>query len=235
LDHSRTTWIALLAGSRGQGASALSVHPIMSMGAIVCAVLAGVLLVWFLWTKPVLNGHVKLLLLFGFGVFPIGSAVSGNIAGFEHTKSRPFCGSCHVMTPYRLDAENPASRSLAAIHARNEAFGPTNCYECHEEYGAFSTVLTKLGGMRHVYEYYTHYYDMDVKTALAEIELYKPMANASCMRCHSTKVPDWQNVADHRSSLDALRSGRVSCASEGCHGPVHPFAKPKRAHAERTP
>jgi cytochrome c-type protein NapC len=210
-----------------QPASVLNMHPVMATTAIVTAAMAAALLIWFLWAKPPLTGQVKVLLLLGFGVFPIGSAVSGNIAGFEHTKNRPFCGSCHVMTPYRLDAENVASLSLASAHARNEEFGGYNCYECHQEYGAFSTVLTKLGGMRHVYEYYTHYYKVDVKTALDEIELYKPMPNATCMRCHSTEVRSWQKVGDHKSSLEAVRSGQVSCASDGCHGPAHPFSKPK--------
>jgi cytochrome c-type protein NapC len=215
--------------------SVLSTHPVMAVTAIVCALLSAALLVWFLWARPALTGHVKFLLLLGFGVFPIGAAATGNVAGFEHTKHRTFCGSCHVMTPYRADAESLASTSLAAAHARNQEFGRDNCYECHREYGAFSTVLTKIGGMRHVYEYYTHYYKVDTRAALAEIELYKPMANASCMSCHSTEVRSWQAIGDHRSSLQAVRSGELSCVSEGCHGPAHPFSKPKRHLAGGAP
>ncbi len=202
--------------------------------AIACALLAGVLLVWFLWKKPMLTGQVKFILLLAFGVFPIGSALTGNIAGFEHTKHRTFCGSCHVMTPYRLDSENLLSKSLASAHARNEAFGADNCYECHKEYGAFSTVLTKIGGMRHVYHYYTHYNRVDVKTFMEEVEIRKPMTNASCIRCHSTEVNSWLDVGDHRSSLKSVQSGRVGCVSEGCHGPAHPFSKPKKRHAEAS-
>jgi nitrate/TMAO reductase-like tetraheme cytochrome c subunit len=214
-----------------RGASVFSMHPVMSAIALACAGIAAALLLWFLFSKPQLTGQVKVLLLLGFGVFPIGAAATGNLAGFEHTKNRPFCGSCHVMTPYRLDSEDPLSKSLAAAHARNEEFGPNNCYQCHREYGQFSTVLTKIGGMRHVYHYYTHYKDVDVDTAIHEIELYKPMANASCMTCHSTEVSSWLNVADHRSSLEPVRAGKLSCVSEGCHGPAHPFSKPKRPPA----
>lgn len=221
---------AATAGSEQRAVSVLSMYPIMSGIAFVCAGFAAALLIWFLVAKPQLTSHVKVLLLLGFGVFPIGAAATGNVAGFEHTKNRPFCGSCHVMTPYRADSEDPLSKSLAAAHARNEEFGPYNCYECHREYGAFSTVLTKMGGMRHVYEYYTHYKGVDVDTAIHEIELYKPMANASCMACHSTEVSSWLRVRDHLSSLDVVRDGRLSCASEGCHGPAHPFSKPKRGH-----
>jgi nitrate/TMAO reductase-like tetraheme cytochrome c subunit len=207
--------------------AAVGMHPIMAWTCLVCAVLAAGLLIWFLVRKPMLNGPVKMVLFLGFGVLPIGVALTGNVAGFEHTKHRRFCGSCHVMGPYRADAENPLSQSLAATHARNEEFGPDNCYECHRDYGAFSTIMTKLGGMRHVYEYYTHYYKVDVKTAMAEIELYKPFANASCVRCHSTETSFWNQLGDHRSNLDGLRTGGVSCVSDGCHGPVHAFSKPK--------
>lgn len=217
-------------------------HPVMSAVSVVCALIAAWLLVWFLVKRPVLDGPNKLILLFAFGVFPIGSALTGNVAGFEHTKHRTFCGSCHVMVPYRRDAENPLSRSLASLHAHNEEFGADNCYECHKDYGAFSTVMTKMGGMRHVYEYYTHYYKMDTKTALETIELYKPFPNAHCIRCHSTEAHTWLEIADHRGNLALLRNGKVSCVSDGCHGPVHPFSKPKKhantdanTHAEAAP
>lgn len=211
-----------------RGTAVLGMHPFMSWTAIVCALIAASLLLWFYLRRPALTGQVKFLLLLAFGVFPIGAAGAGNIAGFEHTKHRTFCGSCHVMTPYLLDSDDPHSRTLAAAHARNEAFGTNSCYECHQDYGAFSTIMTKVGGMRHVYEYYTHYRSVDVRTAVFEIELYKPIANVSCTRCHSTKGPIWLRVGDHRSSIADVRSGKVSCVSDGCHGPSHPFSKPKR-------
>jgi nitrate/TMAO reductase-like tetraheme cytochrome c subunit len=226
---------AVLSSALPAGTPVLSAHPLMSWTAILCSLIAAAILSWFLLRRPALTGEVKVLLLLGFGVFPIGAALTGNVAGFEHTKNRSFCGSCHVMGPYLLDSDNPLSKTLAASHARNEEFGAENCYQCHRDYGAFSTIVTKLGGMRHVYEYYTHYYKVDVDTAVHEIELYKPLANASCMRCHSTEVAGWQAVGAHRSSLQDLRSGRVSCASAGCHGPSHPFSKPKRHATEVQP
>lgn len=213
----------------------LGMHPYMVTTAIIFAVFSAAILIWFLWRKPALTGPVKLALLLGFGVFPIASAASGNVAGFEHTKHRRFCGSCHVMGPYRADSENPKSASLAAAHARNEEFGVDNCYECHQDYGAFSTLMTKIGGMRHVYEYYTHYRNVELRTALDEIELYKPFANASCMRCHSGRGKLWLAVADHQSGLDDVRSGRVSCVGQGCHGPAHPFSKPKHQLTKKEP
>ena len=224
--HTASAWAPAVSEA---GASVLSSYPALAGASIVCAVIAAGILLWFLFRRPLLTGQVKILLLLGIGVFPIGSAMTGNIAGFEHTKRRNFCGSCHVMTPFQRDVENPNSHSLAAIHGRNETFGEDNCYECHRTYGAFSTVLTKLGGMRHVYEYYTRYQFMDVNTALSEIALYEPMPNAICISCHSTTARTWLAWGDHRSSLPGLRNGHISCVSHGCHGPAHPFAHPKNA------
>jgi hypothetical protein len=79
------------------------------------------ILVWYLVARPPLNRVTKLALLLGIGVFPLATAGSGNYAGFEATKHREFCGSCHVMTPYQRDVEDPASTGLAAIHTRNAA------------------------------------------------------------------------------------------------------------------
>src|SRR5438046_6909874 len=108
--------------------------------AIGCAALAAVLLLWFLVKRPVLDRKVKLVLLFGIGVLPIGTAGTGNVAGYHATKTTTFCGSCHVMTPYSDDSRDRASTSLAARHARNEALGGENCYACHADYGLFGTI-----------------------------------------------------------------------------------------------
>lgn len=233
MDDSYTALLTRSAEPHG-GTAVLGMHPIMSWTAIACSTIAAAILLWFLLRKPALDGQVKFLLFLGFGVFPIVAAMTGNVAGFEHTKHRSFCGSCHVMVPYLLDSNDPKSRTLAAAHARNEEFGPDNCYECHRDYGAFSTVMTKIGGMRHVYEYYTHYHAIDVRDAVFEIQLYKPMVNASCTTCHSTAVRTWLQVGDHRSNLEGVRNGNVSCVSEGCHGPSHPFSKPKRRPKEAS-
>ena len=36
-------------------------------------------------------------------------------------------------------------------------FGSENCYVCHANYGMFGTIVTKAGGMRHVWLYLTEY------------------------------------------------------------------------------
>jgi len=189
------------------------------------AVLAGAILVWYLIQRPKLGPGVRMVLLFGFGIMPVASAFTANIAGYEQTKRRGFCGSCHVMTPYTNDSENPNSKSLAASHARNPFFGGENCYVCHENYGMFGTVVTKLAGMRHVWLYYTEWRNYSIKETLEKIEIVEPFPNGNCMQCHSTDAADWSQVGEHVAALKEIRSGQVSCASEGCHGPAHPFSK----------
>ncbi len=196
--------------------------------ALGCAGMATVLLVWYLVRRPALDRTTKIVLLFGIGILPIATAGSGNIAGYQATKATTFCGSCHVMTPYSRDAFDHASTSLASRHTRNDAFGHESCYACHADYGMFGTVTTKLGGLRHVYEYSLNYRSMPIERFLATIEIRQPFPNATCIRCHSTLGPTWNEVGDHASTRDAVRAGVLSCASEGCHGPAHPFSKEAR-------
>jgi nitrate/TMAO reductase-like tetraheme cytochrome c subunit len=193
--------------------------------ALACAALATALLVWFVVKRRPLTRAIKIVLLFAIGLLPIATATTGNIAGYHATKTTRFCSSCHVMTPYGNDSWNMASTSLASRHARNAAFGDENCYACHADYGMFGTITTKLGGLRHVYEYLFHYKDLELDDALAKIEIRRPFQNSACMRCHSTANPTWNAIADHASTLNEVRTGSLSCASEGCHGPAHPFSK----------
>ena len=201
-------------------------NPLLAL-ALGCAGVSAMLVLWYLLRRPTLTNATKLVLLAAIGVLPLATAATGNVAGFEATKSRRFCGSCHVMTPYKNDSEDPTSKTLAARHARNGMFGDENCYACHADYGMYGTVVTKLGGLRHVYEYVLHYRNMSLEEARAKIHIRKPFANATCMHCHSTEGPDWNAVREHKSLLDRVRDGSVSCASSGCHGPAHPFSKVK--------
>ena len=204
--------------------------------AVSFAAVSVVLLTWYVIKSRPLTRAIKIVLLFGIGVLPLATATTGNVAGYHATKTTHFCSSCHVMTPYGNDSWNRGSTSLAARHARNDAFGHENCYACHADYGMFGTVTTKIGGMRHVYEYLFHYRQLDLNTALERIEIRRPFQNTACMRCHSTQNPAWNAIGDHASSLDDVRSGKVSCASEGCHGFAHPFSKAiKSAAKAKTP
>jgi cytochrome c-type protein NapC len=187
------------------------------------------ILTWFVVRRPALDRHAKLLLFFGLGVFPIGAAGAANVQGYQATQKRAFCGSCHVMKPYTEDSANKASLGLASRHGRNAFFGRENCYSCHEDYGMYGTVLTKLGGMRHVWLYYTEFSGMSLEEAKSKIHIRKPYPNSNCMECHSTELQGWMRTPEHRSSLDDVRAQKISCASPGCHGFAHPFSKPAGA------
>lgn len=213
-------------------ATSIFSDPFLALG-LITAGASAIVLLWYLVRRPALTRATKIALLFGIGLLPIATAGNGNIAGFEATKERQFCSSCHVMTPYGADASSADSESLASRHSRNEQFGHESCYSCHADYGMFGTVATKLGGLRHVYEYALHYRDMPTQAFLETIEIRRPFPNATCMRCHSTTNPGWSQIGDHASALADVRANTVSCASEGCHGPAHPFSKDARRRAGR--
>ncbi len=212
--------------------------PFLAVIALVCAALSAAILIVYLVRRPPLVGATKLWLLLGLGVFPIGVAAAGNIEGFHATQERRFCGSCHVMGPHASDSSDLKSASLASRHARNKLFGDENCYVCHADYGMYGTVLTKLGGMRHVWLYATEYRNVPIEEAKLTIHLRRPYPNENCMQCHSTALELWGRVPDHKSTLDDVRTGRLSCASGGCHGFAHPFWKSEQeldasSHAAR--
>jgi hypothetical protein len=198
-------------------------HQPLAVATLLFAAIAAALIVYYLWRRPPLTTPVKLLLLAALGLFPLATAGTGNLAGFEATTERRFCGGCHVMRPWVEDADDPRSTTLAARHARNQLFGDRNCYTCHADYGMFGTINTKLGGLRHVMAYYGQGYSkLTIDEALRTIEIYQPFPNATCTHCHSTEVPGWRAVPDHKAVLEPGRD--VSCASSGCHGPAHPFS-----------
>lgn len=202
-----------------RGASRAYLPPLTWLGtvALACVGAATAILVGYLARRPALTPPVKLLLLFGLGIFPIGAALAGNIANFQVTQQRQFCGSCHVMDPHAHDAADPESRSLAAHHSRIPHFGDQSCYVCHADYGMFGTVATKIGGMHHVWDFYTQ----DWKApGHRPPQLYKPYDSAACRQCH-LPMRDPAPL-EHRVHQAVIESGSVACASRGCHGPPHP-------------
>ena len=202
-----------------------STEDVLRLTALVAAVIAIAILVWYLIARPALGRSTKIVLLFGLGVMPFAVALTGNISGFEFTMKRQFCGSCHVMRPYVEDAADPASTSLAAIHSRNAAFGEESCYTCHADYQMFGAVTTKLNGMRHLLMYVTEYANTGpYGEGGPPIHMYKPFKNAMCTRCHSTEAPRWLGVEDHAGMLEDIRKGEAKCVD--CHTgeKIHPRA-----------
>lgn len=197
------------------------------------AIATAALLIPYLIRRPALDTRVRIGLFLGLGVLPLLTSVSGTAAGFESTKQRGFCSSCHVMEPWTQDAANPLSTSLAAAHSRNALTGEQSCYACHANYSMFGAALTKLNGMKHVWHYLTHHKDTPVKEFVAGVSLYSPYPNQNCTHCHSMQAPRWRRQTDHAALLTRLQEGKVSCASEGCHGSPHPFKPRGGEHAGR--
>lgn len=202
-----------------------SVEQLLKLTALVAAVISILILLWYLVRRPPLGRVTKVLLLFGLGVMPLGVALTGNIAGFEYTLKRQFCGSCHVMLPYTEDAADPRSNSLAAIHSRNHSFGEESCYNCHADYQMFGAMTTKVNGLKHLFYYITEYSNTGPYGEGGKpIHMYKPFNNDMCTRCHSTTAPNWLKNDDHQGVLDDIRKGDTKCVD--CHTgeKIHPRA-----------
>ena len=190
---------------------------VLSVVALFLSLLAATMLIGFLVRRPALTRVVKLWLFIALGPLPITAAMAGNVANFEVTTKRKFCASCHTMTVHANDAADPHSTTLASIHSKNPYFGDKSCYVCHADYGMFGTVLTKIGGMHHVWDYYT---DDWSAPGHRPPQLYKPYSNSACMQCHPLDKP--RQPLEHKIHGQAAKEGHVSCAAANCHGPPHP-------------
>jgi cytochrome c-type protein NapC len=209
---------------------------VLGIVTLFAAGIAAMVLLRFLTKRPPLTLEWKLWLAMGLGVLPAISAGASTVQGMEGTTQRSFCGSCHVMESHYDDAANPKSQSLAARHSRNHSFGERSCYVCHADYGMYGYLLTKAGGLRHVYMYYLGgYRTMPLEQFEAEIQLVKPYDNANCRQCHTGTAHVWNRVPEHRALEAELASNAVSCASAGCHGFAHPFTKEARAKQAEHP
>ncbi len=220
-----------------------TLEQLLKATALVASVISVLILIWYLARRPPLSRMTKVMLLFGLGIMPLGVALTGNIAGFEYTLKREFCGSCHVMLPYTQDAEDPKSMSLAAIHSRNGSFGEESCYTCHADYQLFGAMTTKVNGLKHLFYYVTEYANTGPYGEGGKpIHMYKPFRNAMCIRCHSTTAPNWLKNEEHAGVIEDIRKGETKCVD--CHTgeKVHPRAfahggqgRPPIASAEQAP
>jgi cytochrome c-type protein NapC len=202
-----------------------TLEQLLKATALVASVISILILVWYLARRPPLGRMTKVLLLFGLGVMPLGVALTGNIAGFEYTLKRQFCGSCHVMLPYTQDAEDPSSTSLAAVHSRNHSFGEESCYTCHADYQLFGAMTTKVNGLKHLFYYVTEYANTGpMGEGGKPIHMYKPFQNGMCTRCHSTTAPNWLKNENHAGVIEDIRKGETKCID--CHSgeAIHPRA-----------
>ena len=149
------------------------------------------------------------LLLFGIVIVPGLALALGFGRALEAMKRPQFCGSCHVMSPFIKDLQNPDSSTLAAVHYQNRYIREHQCYTCHTDYGLFGPMRAKLAGIRHLWNYQTGNYEIPIK-------IREPYRDANCLYCHGEAKVFREKHAD---TFELLMSGDMGCLD--CHRPVH--------------
>lgn len=148
---------------------------------------------------------------------PVLALYGGSTAHLERSKSTSFCLSCHAMEPYGKSLLVDDSEYVPASHFQNNRVPRDHaCYTCHTDYVMFGTVLAKMRGLRHVAVNY-------FGTIPDSIQLYKPYNNRECLHCHlgARSFEDQSAHQDEETSMADLKSGKVSCLTDGCHDVAH--------------
>jgi cytochrome c-type protein NapC len=138
---------------------------------------------------------------------------AGNLSyGFHQSGRTDFCLSCHEMQRYGRSLFVDNSAALSAVHYQNRLVDrDSTCYMCHADYAMFGDVRAKLNGLRHVW---VHYFGKIPE----KMALYQPYPSANCLHCHDD-ARRFLEAPPHRSVLDALYTGKVSCLA--CHTVAH--------------
>jgi len=199
------------ADSVRQGWSAAEFRRGAGMIAALIAI-AVLVLVEFVFRRKLSRGTYYLMLLIGLFLLPSLTLLNATSLLFEETEKVSSCASCHTMTPFVNDMQNPQSTTLAARHFTNKWIADRQCYTCHTSYGIHGTFHAKMDGMRHWWRYVTGTW--------AEPIRYKgAYPNANCLACHGG-TPKFAGQAIHQAQAEDLAADRVACLT--CHGPPHP-------------
>jgi predicted CXXCH cytochrome family protein len=132
--------------------------------------------------------------LLTMGMMTTGAAV--------YTSRSQFCISCHIMEPYYVSWQQSSHRDVA-------------CIKCHFPPGAAEKVRGKMLGLVQLLKYVT---------ATASPRLTAEISDASCLRCHDTRLlagrVDFHGIPfDHRPHLTETRRGKkLRCTS--CHSQI---------------
>ena len=119
-----------------------------------------------------------------------------------YTSRSEFCISCHIMEPYYISWQESSHKDVS-------------CIKCHFPPGAAEKVRGKLLGLVQLLKYVT---------ATAGPRLNAEISDASCLRCHDTRLlagrVDFHGIPfDHRPHLTELRRGKkLRCTS--CHSQI---------------
>ena len=135
----------------------------------------------------------------GAFLLTIGGVTTGAAV---YTSRSQFCISCHIMEPYYVSWQESSHRDVA-------------CIKCHFPPGAAEKVRGKMLGLVQLLKYVT---------ASAGPRLSAEISDASCLRCHDTRLlagrVDFHGIPfDHRPHLTELRRGKkLRCTS--CHSQI---------------
>jgi len=137
----------------------------------------------------------------------------------EQAQSTSFCLSCHVMTDYGRSLQVDDPSYLAARHFQNNRVPPDRaCYTCHTDYAMFGGIKSKVRGVRHLWIQY-----LGTIPKPEDIKLYTPYNNRECLHCH-LGARRFEEASAHQKKpelLPAVKSGKTSCLSSGCHDIIH--------------
>ncbi len=152
-------------------------------------------------------------------VFPLLATWTGGSAQMESSKQTQFCLSCHVMADHGRSLHIDDPGYLPAAHFQNRRIPREQaCFTCHSDYTYFGGVSSKWRGLRHVY---VQYFGAIPKPA--EIRLYSPFPNSTCLHCHEGSRSFEEESAHLRDAdlVKRLKSSEQSCMSSGCHDFIH--------------
>lgn len=188
----------------------------MNTGLILLVVVTAALIVAVVASPRLLMRRSgKALAFVALFLMPLVITGMGFALHLEHAKSTEFCVSCHVMEPYGTSLHFDDLDYLPASHYQNNLVPREKaCYTCHTQYTMFGDVNAKLGGLKHVWVYYTG-------QTPEQIELYQPYNNRECLHCHGESRSFVEGDL-HVDMLEELRSNEVSCLE--CHEFVHDAA-----------
>lgn len=206
--------------------------------ALALAVIAIVLVSGLLGERRLGPTVASSLGFLGLCVLPVFMMLFGAFTTVERSKSVEFCQSCHsAMDRYVRDMRDPASETLAAVHAAERWIPQHECYRCHADYGVWGSADAKLRGLAHLYHWL-----IASPTALGEkqIRSYRPYRNQICLDCHAggrgfvesgrgVHLTIASNLVERDPETDAEVT---SCLV--CHGPAHPSLAEWKARRTRS-
>lgn len=186
---------------------------------LIALLVIAIVLVTFLAVRPSVTRQPggRVLAFVGLFLIPVLTLWRGLDEHMEQTKTRAFCLSCHVMAPYGKSLLVDDKEYIPAVHYQNN-FVPRDraCFTCHTNYTLYGDLHAKLRGVRHLLVQYTG-------TIPDTIKLYTPFQNRECLHCHGDSRRFNTNAGHHDTdtTLVAVKSGRMSCMTSGCHDAIH--------------